>query len=292
MSFVSWADLTWKAFPESSTNGKQRRTYAVDSMDYNHRRMPAAVPSRLEVENQLARILAGGAFAGGERPARLLRFLIEESLKGRAAQLKESVLAVAVLGRAPGFDPKIDPIARVEVSRLRTRMELYYGSEGKDDDVQITLPKGTYSPVFEYRERPTEPLPRKRPVPILLRALGASALVVLLLATIYWLRPGPAGIVRMKLAMAAPEGTTLHSIAISPDGATMAIAAYKEGVSRLYIRQLDSFAATPLPGTESASYPFWSPDGRAIGFFAKGKLQVIDLNGGPPRTLCDAPIGR
>jgi Tol biopolymer transport system component len=92
--------------------------------------------------------------------------------------------------------------------------------------------------------------------------------------------------------MPAPDGTTLHSIAISPDGATVSIAANKEGVSRLYIRRLDSFAATPLPGTESAFYPFWSPDSRAIGFFANGKLQVIDLNGGPPRTLCDAPIGR
>jgi len=256
--------------------------------------MPDGAPSKLEVENQLAKILASAAFAGGERPARLLRFLVEEALEGRAAQLKESVLAVEVLGRAPGFDSKIDPIARVEVSRLRTRMVLYYGSEGKEDDVRITLPKGAYSPVFEHREQPTGPAPLKASAPILLRAFGACALVALLLAAIYWLRSSPTGSEppRTKLSMAAPDGTTLHSIAISPDGATMAIAAYKEGVSRLYVRRLDSFAAAPLPGAESAFFPFWSPDSRAIGFFAKGKLQVIDLDGGPPRILCDAPIGR
>jgi Tol biopolymer transport system component len=256
--------------------------------------MPGGLPSKQEVENQLARILGSSAFGGAERPARLLRFLVEETLDGRAAQLKESVLAVAVLGRSPGFDPKIDPIARVEASRLRTRIELYYGSEGTNDDVRILLPKGTYSPVFELRERHGDPLPPTSGAALLVRVLGAILLAALLVAAGFWIRPGPlAGdSARIKLAMAAPDGTTLHSIAMSPDGETVAIAAYKEGISKLYIRRLDSFTATALPGSESAGYPFWSPDSRAIGFFAKGKLQIADLSGGPPRSLCDAPLGR
>ncbi len=55
---------------------------------------------------------------------------------------------------------------------------------------------------------------------------------------------------------------------------------------------LDQVTAQPLPGTEGASYPFWSPDGRAIGFFADGKLKKIDLGSGGPQVLADAPSGR
>jgi eukaryotic-like serine/threonine-protein kinase len=256
-------------------------------------RMPAAGPSRVEVEIEMARILASPEFVGAERPAKLLRFLVDESLEGRAAQLKESVIAVAVLGRAPGFDPKVDPIVRVEVSRLRSRMELYYGSNGRDDAVRINLPKGSYSPLFEYRERPVGGA-RVRTFRPSVRLLGGCALLAVMGTAILWLRPGVVAIdqARVKLAMAAPEGTTLHSIAMSPDGAAVAIAAYKDGVSRLYVRRLDSFDATAVPGSESASYPFWSPDSRAIGFFANGRLQVIDRSGGPAKILCDAPIGR
>ena len=256
--------------------------------------MLPAVPSRFETEIQLARILASAAFAGGERPSRLLSFLVTESLEGRAAQLKESVIAVAVLGRAPDFDPKMDPIARVEVSRLRTRVELYYGSEGKEDPIRITLPKGSYRPLFEYRERPLEPQPEKPSRPSTRSVLGVCALAVALGGAMFWFQPRAVDVrpVRLKLAMTVPDGTTLQSMAISPDGTAMAFAAYRDSVPRLYIRSLDSFDAMPVPGTDWASYPFWSPDSRAIGFFASGKLQVIDRGGGPARTLCDAPIGR
>jgi len=50
--------------------------------------------------------------------------------------------------------------------------------------------------------------------------------------------------------------------------------------------------AQPLAGAEGASFSFWAPDGRAIGFFADGKLKRIDLTGGAPQVLADAPVGR
>lgn len=59
-----------------------------------------------------------------------------------------------------------------------------------------------------------------------------------------------------------------------------------------WIRALESLTAEPLPGTEGASYPFWSPDSRFIGFFANGKLKKIEASGGPVQALCDAPDGR
>ena len=64
------------------------------------------------------------------------------------------------------------------------------------------------------------------------------------------------------------------------------------GVPRLWVRPLDQVTAQPLAGTEGASYPFWAPDGRAIGFFADGKLKRIDLGSGGPQVLADAPSGR
>ena len=64
------------------------------------------------------------------------------------------------------------------------------------------------------------------------------------------------------------------------------------GNNLLFLRPLDALEARALPGTEGATYPFWSPEGRYVGFFAKGKLKKIDIAGGPPQTLCDAAHNR
>jgi Tol biopolymer transport system component len=72
----------------------------------------------------------------------------------------------------------------------------------------------------------------------------------------------------------------------SPDGRSIVFWASGAG---LWVQRLDSPAAQPLPGTEHASFPFWSPDGRSLGFFADGKLKRIEVTGGPPLTLADAP---
>ena len=81
-------------------------------------------------------------------------------------------------------------------------------------------------------------------------------------------------------------------IAISPDGRRIAYTARQGGQQRLYVRPLDRFEATALAGTNGASRPFFSPDGRWVGFFASGKLQKVSIEGGAPVTLCDAPRGR
>jgi len=75
---------------------------------------------------------------------------------------------------------------------------------------------------------------------------------------------------------------------ISPDGRTVAFVAASAAGSKLWTRPLDSTVARELPGTDNAQYPFWSPDSRSIGFFANGKLQRLDLAGGPPVTLAPA----
>ena len=81
--------------------------------------------------------------------------------------------------------------------------------------------------------------------------------------------------------------------AISPDGSTLAfIAIGKTGVQQFWVRRMDDGQERPLPGTERARHPFWSPDSRFVGFFADGKLKKIDVNGGPAQTLCNAPNER
>ena len=82
-------------------------------------------------------------------------------------------------------------------------------------------------------------------------------------------------------------------LALSPDGRRLAfVAARKRAASQLWIRPLDGVQAQPLPGTEGASFPFWSPDSRFIAFFAGGKLKKIDTTGGVPQVLCPAGAGR
>jgi Tol biopolymer transport system component len=86
---------------------------------------------------------------------------------------------------------------------------------------------------------------------------------------------------------------TGSGFALSPDGTRLAFAAMtEEGKSMLWVRPLNSLQAQPLPGTEGGAAPFWSPDGRNIGFFAGGKLKRVEASGGPPLTLADATLPR
>jgi Tol biopolymer transport system component len=82
-----------------------------------------------------------------------------------------------------------------------------------------------------------------------------------------------------------------NSQSISPDGRYVAFVAQGgDGRSLLWIRPIDSLVARPLAGTDEATSPFWSPDNRAVGFFAQSKLKRIDAAGGPVQTLADAPV--
>jgi eukaryotic-like serine/threonine-protein kinase len=80
---------------------------------------------------------------------------------------------------------------------------------------------------------------------------------------------------------------------LSPDGTLLTFTARDEkGKVLLYVRPLTSLTAQPLPGTDDASYPFWSPDSKQIGFFVPGKLKKITADGGPPQDICDSVSGR
>ena len=102
----------------------------------------------------------------------------------------------------------------------------------------------------------------------------------------------------VQAQIARPAGLDFAMIlngapALSPDGQRIAFVASKDSKgSILFVRRLSTRTAEPLAGTEDAIFPFWSPDGRYLGFFANGKLRKIEAGGGPVQILCDAPDGR
>jgi serine/threonine protein kinase/WD40 repeat protein len=85
-----------------------------------------------------------------------------------------------------------------------------------------------------------------------------------------------------------------ESMAVAPDGHTLAVVGKLEPdrAKTLWLHEIGSRQARSLPDTEGALYPFWSPDGKSLGFFADGKLKKLDIAGGPVQIICDAPSGR
>ena len=95
----------------------------------------------------------------------------------------------------------------------------------------------------------------------------------------------------LRLEISTPP-TDDPTIALSPDGTQLAFIANQDRVPVLWVRALDGVESRVLPGTHGASTPFWSPDGRTIGFFADDKLKRIDVAGGNPLVICEAPSAR
>ena len=103
----------------------------------------------------------------------------------------------------------------------------------------------------------------------------------------------PPGTGQLAMTASTASGAVVGPLAISPDGRRIAIVTTgADGKSQLWVRSLDTLVAQSLAGTEGAFQPFWSPDSRFIGFFADGKLKKIEVSGGPPITLSDAPDPR
>jgi hypothetical protein len=114
-------------------------------------------PSVASVRAALEKILASPAFASSDRLTRFLRYVVDETLEGRADALKETIVGVDVFGRKPAYDPRLDGVVRTEAIKLRARLKEYYETEGQRDAIRIDIPKGGYVPSFAEQEQPPDP---------------------------------------------------------------------------------------------------------------------------------------
>jgi hypothetical protein len=105
-----------------------------------------------EVRGEIERMIASSVFASSPQLSAFLRFVVEAVLNGRADRLKGYVIGIEVLRRDKNFDPQIDPIVRVEATRLRRAIERYYAGPGANDPIIIDLPRGGYVPQFSRRD--------------------------------------------------------------------------------------------------------------------------------------------
>jgi TolB-like protein len=205
------------------------------------------VPSPESVRTALEKILATGLFTGSLRYSRFLRFAVEETLQNRGDSLKECLLAVKVFDRKDTFSPHVDPIVRVEASRLRARLKKYYEGEGRDETVAIEFPKGTYAPIFRFRsKRLTDYEPpaivdqqatqRRNSQSVLIATFLSLPLSIVAAGWMFW--PGPPTAVTVKETVPAQEPASIAVLPFVNDNPEKTTDAFSDGLTDELINAL------------------------------------------------------
>ena len=254
------------------------------------------------VRAQLERVLASDVFSRSQQLRRFLTFIVEQQLTGHGHSIKESVLAHELYGKGADFDGGTDPVVRVDARRLRDKLREYY--DGRSEPVVISLPKGSYVPVFEANSASSAhtalPVVLAEPQePARLRGLTRARMAVAALAVI-------AGVVAAVLiwrhlrapVLSPAELLPLASYpgvegppALSPDGSLVAFAwsgnGEADGPTDIYVKAVDSEALRQLTVTPaSESSPAWSPDGRSLAFVRNGNgVFTMSQLGGAERQI-------
>jgi eukaryotic-like serine/threonine-protein kinase len=220
--------------------------------------------------------------------------ILYEAVTGREAFEGTSHASVisAILRDEPRPISQIEPMAPRELERVvRTCM-----AKDPEDrwqsarDVAVQLKwigegsqAGAAAPVIARRKG------RER---LAWTGVAIAILIAAALAAAYVQR-APRFLPAIRALLPLPEPTmTLGELAVSPDGTQLAFTAARAGGQpALWIRRLDGSSLQPVPGGENATFPFWSPDGRLVGFFADGKLKRVNPSGGAVLTICEAERG-
>ena len=207
----------------------------------------------------------------------------------------QASLIAAILEHEPGPLAELQPLAPLALEWLvRGCLEKKPDDRWQSmHDVGKNLARVTETE--ETRGAAVSPPRSRRALAALVGILGLSTLVLGLLNL---LRDGPETLPSIRFTIDPPEGTSIAGgpaapqSAVSPDGRNVAIATRDpDGKGAIWVRPLDGLEARALEETDNADFPFWSPDGRYLGFFANGQLKKIDTLLGSHQVLCDAPPG-
>ncbi len=126
---------------------------------------PVSVSDQAAIREQLQRLLSHPFFANSKRYPVLLAYIVEQTLLGNAAELKERSIGIDVFGRTPTYDANADPVVRITAGEVRKRLGLYYYDSAHAGEPVIELPVGSYVPVFRRAETVPEP-PQDAPEPV------------------------------------------------------------------------------------------------------------------------------
>jgi Tol biopolymer transport system component len=253
---------------------------------------------------ELSRINSSSLFRSSDRLRRLLHFLVIETVDGRAASLKEYTVGLSVFDKPESFDPKVDSTVRSEVSKLRSKLRLYYETEGSADPVVVSIPKGGYSAEWHARE---SNVTAREPIylPTLVSGIPAWARSVSRFRR--WIATGFLSIGMLSLPLwinRDKPGTQFWSIPVtsgpraannpsfSPDGSQIAFSSdmADPGNLDIFIKSVDSGSLLRLTSDPASdSHPAWSPDGKSIAFVRNvgygGAVYLVSVGGGPERRL-------
>ncbi len=217
--------------------------------------------------------------------------VLYEMLTGRRAFPGETVsdTIAAILEREPNWQalPSATP-DKVRALLRRCLQKDPYSRLRDIGDARLDIDDAQY---IEANARPATSFVSHRER---LAWMGTTIGVVVAVAAVLWARQ-PSGPVQvapeMRVEVTTPPTSDRASLEISPDGQQVVFVATFEGRPRLWLRRLDTVSARSLPGTDFAALPFWSPDGRAIGFFANQRLRRVDLDDGTVQALARVEVG-
>ena len=270
-------------------------SWETDASADQRRELPDSV-----VRAQLERILASEVFSRSQQLRRFLSFTVEQRLAGQGQALKESVLAHELYGKGMDFDGGADPVVRVDARRLRDKLREYY--DGRSDPVVITLPKGSYVPVFEANSASpihtappvAAPEPQQMPTAPNFRhariAVSAVAVIVAVITSaLAWHALTPVTAPAQLLPLASYPGVE-GPPALSPDGNLVAFVwsgHADAGPTDIYVKAVESEALRRLTATPSSeTSPAWSPDGHNIAFVRGGQgVFTMSQLGGAERQV-------